>query len=99
MKTSSLAPSMSIIAALLTNGGTWAASDTTVPTMTDPTAQFKELDTNRDGSLSMTEAKGDAKLTQDFKAADTNKDGAVSMDEYQALHIVDDSNMRNDPTK
>jgi Ca2+-binding EF-hand superfamily protein len=54
-------------------------------------AQFKKLDTNSDGTLSLDEYKAGpegvkdlAKAEAKFKKLDTNSDGVLSLDEYKA---------------
>ncbi|MDZ4142106.1 MAG: EF-hand domain-containing protein [Methylotenera sp.] len=43
---------------------------------------FKKLDANKDGKISLKEAVKDKALTTQFDAADVNHDGMVSTDEY-----------------
>ncbi|HEU0202511.1 MAG TPA: EF-hand domain-containing protein, partial [Burkholderiaceae bacterium] len=45
---------------------------------------FSALDTDNDGSISMTEAAGDASLKAKFKALDKDNDGKLSRTEYEA---------------
>lgn len=45
-------------------------------------ADFKKLDANKDGRISLKEAVKDKSLTTYFDAADMNRDGMVSADEY-----------------
>jgi len=51
-----------------------------------PTARtFAQLDTNRDGVLSFSEAFADPRVSNNFNALDTNADGVISPAEYQAI--------------
>ena len=48
-----------------------------------PTDQdFKALDTNSDGKISLQEAVKDTALATQFNATDVNHDGAITADEY-----------------
>lgn len=44
-------------------------------------AAFRQLDLNRDGSLSRDEARGDLNLGPRFNDVDINRDGVVTQDE------------------
>jgi len=49
--------------------------------------QFKAADQDRDGSLTLAEAKaGTPTLAAEFSSVDTNKDGKVSADELKAYN-------------
>lgn len=72
-----------------TCGGAFAA-DKADKKKPDPEAQFKKLDANSDGKLSLDELKGKAEgkkaeaAEKRFKALDKDNDGSVSLDEYKA---------------
>lgn len=44
---------------------------------------FEQLDVNRDGFVTMEEAKRSADVTARFKTLDANRDGKVSADEFK----------------
>jgi hypothetical protein len=52
-------------------------------TPSGPAPDFARLDTNGDGFIDGTEAKGYALLANDFRMADSNHDGKVSKHEYK----------------
>ena len=45
---------------------------------------FTQLDADRDGKVTSTEAAGSAELSSAFKTSDANGDGALSKSEYDA---------------
>lgn len=61
-----------------------AAEDTRTPDpgMSDRTATFDSLDTNKDGRISMPEASADPRLVENFSSADRNGDGYLDNSEY-----------------
>jgi hypothetical protein len=46
---------------------------------------FQKLDTNRDGQISMDEAKKSPEVSKMFGQADTNRDGKLDSSEFSAL--------------
>jgi hypothetical protein len=52
-------------------------------TPSGPAPDFARLDTNGDGHIDATEAKGYALLANDFRMADSNRDGNISKREYE----------------
>jgi EF hand domain-containing protein len=51
-----------------------------------PAAQtFQQLDANRDGVLSFSEAFADPRVSNNFQNLDTNADGVLSASEYRAI--------------
>lgn len=59
---------------------------TTAPTGETPRKPtWDELDTDRDGLVSQSEAAGDAELARIFSQADADADGKLSKDEYRAF--------------
>jgi Ca2+-binding EF-hand superfamily protein len=73
-----------------TCGGAFAA-DGADKKKRDPEAQFKKLDKNSDGKLSLDEVKGKAEgkraeaAEKRFKAADKDNDGALSLEEFKSM--------------
>ncbi len=66
-----------------------AATPATPATPAEPAADAKkvtwsDLDADKDGKLSKTEAAPIDSLSQSFEAADSDKDGALTTDEYKA---------------
>ncbi|MDI1308576.1 MAG: EF-hand domain-containing protein [Methylotenera sp.] len=59
-----------------------ATNETEVSATNSGEADFKKLDANKDGKISLKEAVKDKSLTTYFDAADINHDGMVSADEY-----------------
>jgi hypothetical protein len=54
----------------------------------DPAEQFKRLDKNTDGKLTLEEFKGkreEAQAKKAFERIDTNKDGGISLEEFKAF--------------
>ncbi len=49
---------------------------------------FKKLDANKDGKVSLKEAVKDKALASQFDAADLNHDGMVSTDEYSSYKLA-----------
>jgi Ca2+-binding EF-hand superfamily protein len=49
---------------------------------------FQELDTNRDGQITLDEAKKAPELKANFTQADTNKDGKLDAAEFSALEVM-----------
>ena len=71
-----------LFSTLLLSGIAFAGNPVQPGTAKSSAPRFEEIDTNKDGSLSKSEATKVAGL--DFDKADTNHDGKVSQAEYQA---------------
>lgn len=69
-----------------------AAGSTAAPTATQVAApadaDFKKLDGNADGKLSIKEAGKDKTLASVFEKVDANQDGMVSTDEYATYKVA-----------
>ena len=65
-----------MVVALLTAAGTGAQ---------EATASFAALDQDKDGMISVTEARGDKKVSAQFATADKNQDGFLSRAEFDAI--------------
>ena len=50
-------------------------------------ASFQELDSNRDGQITLDEAKKSPDLKANFTQADANKDGKLDAAEFSALEV------------
>ena len=59
-----------------------ATNETDLSTKAPADEDFKKLDANKDGKISLKEAVKDKALATQFDAADINHDGMVSTDEY-----------------
>jgi len=66
----------------------WLTTNTMAFTVVDIANRVKELDTNKDGGVSMTEAEaGNATRIKDhFEKLDANKNGVVTVEEIKALN-------------
>lgn len=53
--------------------------------MQEGPASFTQLDVNKDGSISVTEAQEDARLLDVFAKLDANQDGSLDRSEYAAI--------------
>ncbi len=51
----------------------------------EATASFAALDQDKDGQISVTEAKADKKVSAQFATADKNQDGFLSRAEFDAI--------------
>ena len=65
-----------LVVALLTTAGALAQ---------EGTASFAALDQDKDGMISVTEARGDKKIAAQFATADKNQDGFLSRAEFDAI--------------
>lgn len=65
-----------MVLALLTAGGSGAQEAKTT---------FAALDQDKDGLISVTEARADKKVSAQFAAADKNQDGFLSRAEFDAI--------------
>jgi|APCry1669193181_1035450.scaffolds.fasta_scaffold51514_1 Ca2+-binding EF-hand superfamily protein len=65
----------------------WLTANANAFTVFDITNRVKELDTNKDGGVSMAEAEaGNAsRIKEHFEKLDANKDGKVTVEEIKAL--------------
>jgi len=65
-----------------------AESSAAVPTAAIPADEdFKKLDQNQDGKVSLKEAVKDKLLSGNFDLVDANHDGAISTDEHAAYKV------------
>jgi biopolymer transport protein ExbD len=85
-----LKASTAIFALLLMAGMTNVAmADATTATDTgtkaSPDEQFRALDANKDGKISLKEAVKDKALTSQFESIDANHDGMISAEEYTSV--------------
>ncbi|MEI6146099.1 MAG: hypothetical protein D0531_08795 [Methylococcales bacterium] len=64
----------------------WLTTNSEAFTVVDITNRVKELDSNKDGGVSMTEAEaGNAtRIKEHFEKLDANKDGKVTVEEIKA---------------
>jgi hypothetical protein len=66
--------------------GAFAGEPLPAATQPPPTAQtFAQLDTNRDGVLTFSEAFADPRVSNNFNALDTDANGVLSPSEYRAI--------------
>ena len=91
------------LAALFAAGASVAvAQDTTTP-QTDQAqpaqTSWSDLDTDKNGTLSATEAEANPGLKAHFEQADANADGALTGDEYREFLAKRDSGMQTEPGK
>ncbi len=66
------------VSVLLAVAGLAAAQDR-------PPPSFESLDANKDGRISVSEARKDPRVAARFAAADTNQDGYLDRAEFSAL--------------
>lgn len=52
-----------------------------------PSAMFKRLDKDKDGTISKSEAKASKDLTARFEQVDTDRDGKITVSEWQAANM------------
>jgi EF hand len=52
---------------------------------------FQKLDTNRDGQISLNEAKKSPEVSKKFGQADANRDGKLDSSEFSALETMPES--------
>jgi len=76
MKTKHMLTALTLITV---SGLAWAGADK---------ATFQDLDTNRDGQISLDEAKKAPEVSKGFVRADTNKDGKLDAAEFSALEVM-----------
>lgn len=70
---------LTALALMTVSGLAWAAGGA---------ASFQELDSNRDGVITLDEAKKSPELKANFTQADTNKDGKLDAAEFSALEVM-----------
>lgn len=70
-------------AATAAEPGSSASPSATGSTATEPPPMFKELDKNKDGKISESEAKRSADISARFSTLDGDKDKHVSLTEWQ----------------
>ena len=70
---------LTALALMTVSGLAWAAGGA---------ASFQELDTNRDGQITLDEAKKSPDVKNRFTQADTNKDGKLDAAEFAALETM-----------
>jgi len=73
-----LATALTLIAV---SGVAWAAGGS-------DKASFQNLDTNRDGQISLDEAKKSSTVSKNFSQVDINKDGKLDAAEFAALETT-----------
>lgn len=71
------------VALAFMSGSVFAAGES--GTSSGQTQSFNDLDTNKDGQISMQEAAPDQNLVQNWDQADKNKDGQVDESEFSAF--------------
>jgi Ca2+-binding EF-hand superfamily protein len=70
---------LTALALMAVSGFAWAGSGK---------ISFQDLDTNRDGQISLEEAKKAPDVSKRFVQADTNQDGKLDAAEFAALEIM-----------
>jgi Ca2+-binding EF-hand superfamily protein len=70
---------LTTLALMTVSGLAWA---------TGGAASFQELDSNRDGQITLDEAKKSPGLKSNFTQADANKDGKLDAAEFSALEVM-----------
>lgn len=70
---------LTALALTAVSGFAWAGSGA---------VSFQDLDTNRDGQLTLDEAKKSPDVNKKFTQADANKDGKLDASEFAALEIM-----------
>jgi Ca2+-binding EF-hand superfamily protein len=70
---------LTALALMTVSGLAWAASGA---------ASFQELDANRDGQITLDEAKKAPEVKEKFTQADANKDGKLDAAEFAALETM-----------
>ena len=73
---------LTALALMMVSGLAWAGSGA---------ASFQDLDTNRDGQITLDEAKKSPELKSNFTQADANKDGKLDAAEFAALETAPQS--------
>lgn len=70
---------LTAVALMAVSGFAWAGSGA---------ASFQDLDTNRDGQITLDEAKKAPEVKAKFTQADANKDGKLDAAEFAALETM-----------
>ena len=70
---------LALMTVLTISGFAWAGSGK---------ISFQDLDTNRDGQISLDEAKKAPEVSKGFVRADTNQDGKLDAAEFAALETM-----------
>jgi Ca2+-binding EF-hand superfamily protein len=70
---------LTALALMTVSGFAWAGSGK---------VSFQDLDTNRDGQISLEEAKKAPEISKKFVQADTNQDGKLDAAEFAALEAM-----------
>jgi len=70
---------LTALALMTVSGFAWAGSGK---------ISFQDLDTNRDGQISLEEAKKAPEVSKKFVQADTNQDGKLDAAEFAALETM-----------
>jgi len=70
---------LTALALMAVSGFAWAGSGK---------VSFQDLDTNRDGQISLEEAKKAPEISKKFVQADTNQDGKLDAAEFAALETM-----------
>lgn len=70
---------LAALALMTVSGFAWAGAGMT---------SFQDLDTNRDGQISLDEAKKSPEVSKKFGQADANKDGQLDQAEFSALETA-----------
>lgn len=70
---------LTALALMTVSGFAWAGSSA---------ASFQDLDTNRDGQITLDEAKKAPEVKDKFTQADANKDGTLDAAEFAALETM-----------
>ena len=70
---------LALMTVLTVSGFAWAGSGK---------ISFQDLDTNRDGQISLEEAKKAPEVSKGFVRADTNQDGKLDAAEFAALETM-----------
>lgn len=70
---------LTALALMTVSGFAWAGSGK---------VSFQDLDTNRDGQISLEEAKKAPEISKKFVQADTNQDGKLDAAEFAALETM-----------
>lgn len=71
------------LGALAAQTDRYAQAPAASPPAKEAAPLFEQLDANRDGFVTMEEAKRSADVTARFKALDANGDGKISADEFK----------------